>query len=198
MPKITDTQRAARRQAFLGAALTRLATRSFRDVTIDEICLAAGASKGAFYLYFQSKQELLLALLDEQAAAFERTIAQLESSRAPTAESLRRFARNTFRLAQDPATLQLRADLWGLAATAPEVHDRLAQVNARQRDLLRGWVEQHIDTGELRLDRAYANAFASILVALSEGLVLHRSLDPSAFRWPRIQALLDVALAAIG
>ena len=36
--------------------------------TVDDICAEAEVSKGAFYGYFSSKQELLIALLEEDAA----------------------------------------------------------------------------------------------------------------------------------
>jgi len=197
VPKITESQREARRRAFLAAALECLRNQSYRDVTVDTICALAGTSKGSFYLYFASKKELLLALLDEQAAAFEQQIGRLERRSDSSAAFLRAFAHSQFRRVRDPANVQLHADLWGLAATEPDIGARLAEVNARQRTLLAGWIERSIEQGAIPLDPALAHAFAAALLALTEGLVVHRSLDPAAFHWTRIGTLLDTALTAI-
>jgi hypothetical protein len=42
-----------------------------------------------------------------------------------------------------------------------------------------------------------ANAMASILLALTEGLVLHGSLDRRAFRWTNVYRALDFLLGGI-
>jgi hypothetical protein len=42
-----------------------------------------------------------------------------------------------------------------------------------------------------------ANAMASILLALTEGLVLHGSLDRRAFRWTNVYRALDFILDGI-
>lgn len=190
MPKITDNQRQARRQSFIDAALECLRTQSYDRLTVDEISTRARASKGAFYLYFPSKQGLLLALLDEQSAGFERLISDLDNQALTGARRLEEFVIAQLRHAQDPSQLQLRADLWGAATTDALVRERLRLATSRRRALLRRWVEQSIDAGALALDRALANALASSLLALSDGLTLHRGIDPRAFRWKNIRALM--------
>lgn len=197
MPKITDDQRQARRQSFIDAALECLRTQSYDRLTVDEICARAKASKGAFYLYFPSKRDLLFALLDEQSATYERLVSDLDNRALTGAKRLQEFVIAQLRNAQDPAQLQLRADLWGAATTDSLVRKRLRSATARRRALLRHWVEQSIDAGALTLDHKLANALASTLLALSDGLTLHRGIDPRAFRWKNIRALLN-SLAAGG
>lgn len=55
--------------------------------------------------------------------------------------------------------------------------------------------EDGIEAGELRA--VPANAMASILLALTEGLVLHGSLDRRAFRWTNVYRALDFLLDGI-
>lgn len=191
MPKITDSQRHARRQSFIDATLECLRTESYDRLTVDKICARAATSKGTFYLYFPSKQELLFALLDEQSASFERLVIDLDKRALRGARRLEEFVIAQLREAQDPAQLQLRSDLWGAATTNVLVRKRLRAATGRQRALLRGWVEQSIEAGTLTLDYKLANALASILLALCDGLTLHRGIDPRAFRWKNIRALLD-------
>ena len=75
MATATDQRRSRRRRreeardAFVGAALELVEEAPFADVTVDEIARAAGASRPAFYVHFQDKQELLLAAVEEVSAA---------------------------------------------------------------------------------------------------------------------------------
>ena len=92
MPRISDQDRAVRRQRILDAAWRRLATNGYHETTIDDVCDEAGVSKGAFYGYFDTKQALFLALLEEETEALNGVAA-----RARRARAARRRARSPFR-----------------------------------------------------------------------------------------------------
>lgn len=53
------------RAAILAAGYESIATRGYQDATTAAICHLAGVSSGTFFHYFPTKQDLLLALLDE-------------------------------------------------------------------------------------------------------------------------------------
>ena len=65
-------RRAATRRELLDAAEALIAERGFAQASLSAIADRAGVSKGAVYHHFQSKDDLLLALLDSQ---FEARIA---------------------------------------------------------------------------------------------------------------------------
>jgi hypothetical protein len=71
----------------------------------------------------------------------------------------------------------------------------VAATTDRRRALVRGWIEDGVASGELI--QIPANALASILLALADGLVLHRVLDPGGFRWVNISRALEVLLAGL-
>jgi len=50
------------------AATTLFAERGFGQVSIEQICEAAGYTRGAFYSNFDSVDELFFALYSERAA----------------------------------------------------------------------------------------------------------------------------------
>jgi AcrR family transcriptional regulator len=52
----------ATRTALLEAAETLIAEHGYADVSIDEICVRAGVTKGALYHHFESKRDLFRAL----------------------------------------------------------------------------------------------------------------------------------------
>jgi AcrR family transcriptional regulator len=184
-----------RRQALIDAAWRCAATKRFGDLTVDDVCTAAGVSKGAFYGYFDSKQDLLLALLDQDAADLDRLLDELDAADLDPIERLRRVTRAMLELGDQPARVQVRADLWADILTDAEVRTRFSATIQRRRVTLRRWIEEGIAAGEV-VD-VPTNATASILLALSDGLLLHASLDAAAFRWSNIRRALEVLLAAL-
>ena len=42
-----------------------------------------------------------------------------------------------------------------------------------------------------------ANALAAVFLALGDGLMLHRVLDPSGFRWANVRRALDALLEGL-
>ncbi len=195
MPKIGDEAREERKAQLTDAAWRCVAERGYRSLTVDDICREAGLSKGAFYTYFRQKQDLLFALLDEESARVEAMIAELTQTRTSGIERTRRLVQEVLARAEDPALVQLRADLWAEMQADESVRARLVEAVGTRRRLFASWITEAVSEGEL-VD-VPANAFASILVALTDGLMLHHALDPSAFRWSNVRRALDVLLAGI-
>ncbi|MFZ0214924.1 MAG: TetR/AcrR family transcriptional regulator [Candidatus Dormiibacterota bacterium] len=195
MPRLKEDARHERRQRLIDAAWRCAARQGYRDMTVDDVCLEAGASKGAFYVYFQNKQDLLLALLDDDAAQVDRKIEELEGRSLSQAERLRRFTRWMLERGADAAQAQLRADLWAAVLTEERVRDRLSAAMGERRAHLRAWIEKGIVEGEL-VD-VPGNALASVLLALEDGLMLHGALDPSAFRWERVRSAVGAILTGL-
>lgn len=59
-----------RREAILQAAAQLVEDQAFDGVTMAGVARAAGIAKGTTYLYFRTKEELFLALLQEEYAAW--------------------------------------------------------------------------------------------------------------------------------
>jgi len=190
MPRLGAEAREERRSRFVEAARRCAATKGYRSFTIDDVCAEAGGlSKGAFYTYFPSKQDLLLALLEDDAAATEALIGSLSRQAIPELDRAHRFLRDTFQRGEDPSEVQRMADLWSEMVADDTVRRQLAEAVAQRRKLLAGWINAGVQSGEI-VDLP-ANAFAAILIALGDGLMLHRALDPSAFRWANIRRAVD-------
>lgn len=195
MPRLSESVRQERRQRLLVAAWRCASRKGYRDMTVDDVCTEAGASKGAFYGYFPNKQHLLLAMLDDDASQIDRKIEELEQSGWPQSDRLQRFIRWLLERGADPAQMQVRADLWAAVLTEDRVRERLSAAVGRRRAKLRAWIEMGTVEGEF-VDMP-PNALASVLLALEDGLVLHAALDPSAFRWERISSAVEAILAGL-
>lgn len=195
MPKLSPETRSERRQALIAAAWRCASERRFRDLTVDDVCAQAEVSKGAFYGYFEQKQDLLLALLEDDTAALDRDLSRISAATRSGVERLRRFAQAMLARGEDAARVQVRADLWADLLTEDAVRRELAVATRRRRELLRSWIEEGVESGELV--EIPGNALASILLALADGLMLHGALDADAFRWRNVRRAIDVLLAGI-
>jgi AcrR family transcriptional regulator len=191
VPRISQARRAERRSGFLVAPGAAPPARA-RDTTVDDICAEAGLSKGAFYGYFESKQDLLLCLLEEDTGAIDRLLDELDRQPLGCRERLSRFSRAMLERGEDPAHVQVRVDLWSAMTTTPSVRERFTQATERRRQVLRKWIEHGVRSGEI-VD-VPSNALASLVLAVADGLLLHNGLQPSAFRWSNIRKAVDVLL----
>src|SRR5690606_20120990 len=72
--RVTLRQRQAvqTRQMLLEAAARIFARQGYSEATIDDVAAEAGASKGAVYHHFASKQELFEALLEHRASGLDQ------------------------------------------------------------------------------------------------------------------------------
>jgi AcrR family transcriptional regulator len=184
-----------RRQHLIEAGWRCAARQGFRSMTVDDVCTEAAVSKGAFYLYFDQKQDLLIALLEDDAAGVDAIMQDLERSRLSGIDRLRRLVRAELERGEDVAKLQVRADLWAEMSSSPEVRDRFAEVVRRRRMAVRSWVDEAVGSGEI-VDIP-SNALAAILLALGDGLMLHAGLDAAGFRWSNVRRAFDALLEGI-
>ena len=195
MPRLAEAARTERRQQLIDAGWRCASRQSFRTMTVDDVCAEAGVSKGAFYLYFEQKQDLLLALLEDDAMDLDAAMAGFRRAGVHGVERLRGLMRAELQRAEDPARLQVRADLWSEMSSNPIVRERFAEVVRRRRIALRSWIDESIEAGDLI--EIPSNALAAILLALGDGLMLHGGLDPAGFRWANVRRALDAVLEVI-
>ncbi len=70
------------RERILEAAVSVFATKGYHDTKVDDIVAESNTSKGSFYFYFPSKQDIFLALVDTFADLLENRL--MERVRAET------------------------------------------------------------------------------------------------------------------
>jgi AcrR family transcriptional regulator len=65
-PRASERDSVETRRALLDAAGTLIAERGYRGTAVNDIVAASGLSKGTFYWHFKTKEDLLLAVLEER------------------------------------------------------------------------------------------------------------------------------------
>ena len=77
-------QRQERRAAILEAAIDTFAQRGFHHARVSDVARQAGVADGTIYLYFKSKDDLLISLFEEKmeqiVATFRAEVNQYESA----------------------------------------------------------------------------------------------------------------------
>ena len=77
MPRaFTDTERSAIRERLLAAGKDLFARRGIRATTVEQLARAAGVSKGAFYLFYPSKEALFFAIVEEVETSMQVRLEQ--------------------------------------------------------------------------------------------------------------------------
>ncbi|MEV4421776.1 TetR/AcrR family transcriptional regulator [Patulibacter sp. NPDC049589] len=173
-------QQARTRAALLRSAAKVMAAKGLPGASIAEIVEDAGFTKGAFYANFASKDELLLAVLDE---TFGRAIRDIEGAVEGNAgvEAQAREAGDAWltQLAQDPAGGRLFLELM-VHATRDETF-RTAYVERQH--VLRARVTEIYEAraAELGLTAPFPLARAAQMTsAMAHGVALARLVEPDA------------------
>lgn len=87
----------SKKQLIMESALELFAKQGFEATSVQQITLHSGISKGAFYLSFKSKDELIMALIDQFMDQFVSDIDQIVKDPNNTGgELLRKFYYTTF------------------------------------------------------------------------------------------------------
>jgi AcrR family transcriptional regulator len=146
-PARVTKRRAETRANLVAAAFRVFADKGFGQVRIDDVCTAAGYTRGAFYSNFDSLEELFFTLYDESARLIAGQVTDALTARDinPRLEAV--IERVTATLLLDRDWLLIKTDFLLHAARNPAVADRLAA----HRQQLRTEIEKRLDGASDRL-----------------------------------------------
>ena len=156
MSRVVD--RDARRAELVSAATAVFARRGVANTAVSDIVKAAGVAQGTFYLYFDSKDDAVLAVVDRIANGIcEQTAARIGAA-ASAVDKLTSFSGVLSEAGAQPGAAVV-VDLMHL----PEnrlLHDRLAEdITRRLVPLLEAIVEQGLADGVFSVDDTRAAAW---------------------------------------
>ena len=158
-----------RRQSLLRAAIETVARYDIQGATVERICAEAGASRGLIAHYFESKEELLLAALEDwfqTAIKVKREIARDKSLSAE--QRIRRIASSNF---SAPSYSWENAAAWQAFTNASRYNvayaNSIRSASRKVRRLLKPLFEQAARDQEVQIDAGFA---ARSLYVLIDGL----------------------------
>jgi AcrR family transcriptional regulator len=189
---------AATRASLLEAAARVYARQGFAGATLDEVAGEAGFTKGAVYAHFGSKENLLLALLEEHLA---RRIAEqlqlFDRDRATWERPLAGSDNWMELLGEDPDQFRLFVELWSYAQRHDELRQRLATGLSALRTTFAGFAAASTADAGLDAPEGAHEQFASVLLGLGLGLGLLRLADPDSVPVPLLGAVSSILIRAL-
>jgi AcrR family transcriptional regulator len=160
-----------RKNQILNAAEQVFTKKGFDQTRMDDIAGETGLSKGTLYLYFKSKDDLIIAILDR---IFRSAFKQLEArqiNQLSATEAIRQFTEETIRdYAHMLRILPIAYEFLALAFRNQTVRNALKQYLQVYMDILVPIIQRGIDSGEFR--RVDAQEVAIAAGAVYEGTVL--------------------------
>lgn len=157
-----EAKRRQRRAQILDAALEVFAERGYHATSVSDLVAAAGVARGTFYLYFESKEQVFLELLDALIAEFSASVRGVDTGpdAAPFQEQLVRSVERILAAAKASEALAriVFHEAVGLDAA---VDARLGQLEDALHLYLRASLDNGIALGWLR---PHDTRVASILV----------------------------------
>lgn len=142
----------ARPQEILDAALSLFAEKGFAATRLEEIAARAGVSKGTIYLYFESKEAVFKALVQEKLASRIGGFAEmLRAFEGSSAELLTLILRNFGAIVSASNIVVLPKIVIAEAGNFPELARMYRnEIVARGMGLLGEIIERGIKRGEFR------------------------------------------------
>jgi AcrR family transcriptional regulator len=196
-PKLKPETLEKRKAQILQAALTSFASKGYHQTTMDDIVQEAGLSKGGLYWHFKSKKELFLELFQSLISDTEAILLAGMSSAANATQKLDAALEMLTALStadEFKDIIPLMIDVWAQNIQDPDVNEIALGVYNQFRRPVVQVIEQGISSGEFK--PVNASAYASILLAIYDGLMVQWIIDPSLVNWEAVNATVKNTLVA--
>ncbi|WP_225825482.1 TetR/AcrR family transcriptional regulator [Streptomyces naphthomycinicus] len=175
-PRVTR-RRVRTRARLLDAAFAVFAAKGFGRVSIEEVCEAAGYSRGAFYSNFATLDELFFALYQERADLIAAQVADALAQDGPDLDVPASVDRVTEVLLLDVDWLLVKTDFLVHAARDPAVAGALLDHRARLRRAIADRLSRARGHTALPAVLGDADGAAHAVVAAYDGVTTQLLLD---------------------
>ena len=184
-----------RRDAILRAAYVVAARERLGGVTARAVAAEAGVSSGLVFFYFESIDNLLVALLDW---LLERTVARAQlvppvdvADPDPAARLMASVAAAVRRLPRERERVELFFDYWVLGTRHPAIRRKIRRALALYRESYLVGAQALIDAQPERYAATTADGLADVIASFLYGCALQIVTDPARFDVERTLVTLD-------
>jgi AcrR family transcriptional regulator len=190
-------RRAQTRGRLLEAAARVYARRGFAGATLEEVAAEAGFTKGAVYGHFGSKENLLLALVEEYLAGqVSEQMTLFDRDRATWERPLAGSERWMERLNESPDRFRLFVELWAYAQRDERVRERLAGGLAALRATFAHFAAESSADAGFEPQPDVAEQFANVMLGLGIGVSMLDLAEPGVIPAELLGVTLSVLIRA--
>lgn len=179
MPKVSEQHREARRDQIVDAALRSFAAKGFHRSSMADVIGESGLSAGAIYGYFESKQQLALAvakrILGNRMDEFGERIGTPGELPAPS--SMLRMMMSG--LTRDVGDTGVLVQLWGEAVTDPELSRMIGPVFDDVRGVMGPYLERWARSRSIPDAAAWSTRMVAVFLGLGQGFIIQSALLPT-------------------
>jgi AcrR family transcriptional regulator len=187
MPKIVNHEE--RRGEVVAAARRIILREGIEAATTRAIAKEAGYSNGVLTHYFADKDEILLSALEASHRRIADRLREKLSGRTGLA-ALRELLLDNVPLDEERAgETGLEVGFWGRSLTSPALLEVQRREAAELRYLVTSLLRSAAEAGEIHTDEDLEDV-AERLLALVDGLSVHRLLYPSHVTGERLERLI--------
>ena len=185
------------RRRLLDAAARVFAKRGYRGASVEEISSEAGYTIGALYSNFSGKEEVLLALLEQQVARIAERIVTAARAANDPADKLRAAAREWMAFLDDePELYALMIEFWTIWVRDDEQRPHHGRRFAAAREYIGGLIQQKADEMGVTM-RLPPDQIGAVVMALADGLALQYLADPDAVPKELYPSVLPILVQAL-
>lgn len=170
-----------RREAILKAALTAFSDLGYTQATLNDVADRLGVTKGCLYHYFESKEQLLVELIQDRIGSAVSAAQELPTAGRSRDEILRAMLERLWQYFQQPDQAEVAILAMTELPKFPEGGRLLFdEVVARNREKLRQLLEgghRCDDISEEEIERA-ARVIPLMIMGVALGSRVFRTIDP--------------------
>ena len=197
-PHTTDASRAAaRRQQILAAAAQCFREHGFHGASIAQISKIAGMSAGHIYHYFENKEAIIAAIVEQDLESLLQMTAELRAACDVRQALIARAAQGVIEQL-DPLTAGLKLEIVAEAARNPRVAEIVRNADTASRKSLGETIRNVRQRAGHEDDELAIAGMIEMVATLFEGLLLrtlrHPQLDHAQLTL-QVQAAIENVLA---
>jgi AcrR family transcriptional regulator len=176
-PRLTRAEQRERTRARLIEAARRLfIAQGFHGTSVEQIAEAAGYTRGAFYSNFEDKDDIFIALLDDDQTKRIAELNVIFGESRSLEDAFASIIRGNEARDIRPTTI-LHTEFWLYAMRNPKVRRRLAEIQRNERKAYERAIKAQFDA--LGLDVPFdLHDAALVMIALDTGGPRLGMLDP--------------------
>lgn len=178
VPRTTYKKSEGSRQQVLDAAIAVLAKKGITGTSVQDIADGAGLSKGAVHYHFESKDDLLVRVLERCCEVIEERVRAVFAEPGSPLERMQRALREMWKIRREGVReLRVLSELFLVARQNREIRRACGEALQRGR-------RQIVDIGLKELiamglkPKVSIEVIPRLLLATLDGLLLHQEVDP--------------------
>jgi AcrR family transcriptional regulator len=195
MPRSTEQHSSQMRRRILEGAERAFRVSGYRSASVPEIAAEADVSVGLIYRYFESKQELFLAVCQTATEQKLNELAVALSEIADPRERIRVAVELFVRSLVDEGWGAIVVQAWAEAESQPRLREMLQRLTEQQRAFAAMFVREAIARGEAPADMAVP-AFSLGVSMLLSGAIARQAEYGDRFEPETVEQAIIAMLSA--